>query len=194
MFKIEREMRASLGNYTIGDVVIPLPGNKEIRMGSNTAIALDGKVLGQPAAHNLRLTLSPDRNSLKLTGELVRDNPASPPAFALPLEIIEQREVAVGPTEVQLTRALGVPGASSFPSTDTVSLPLLPPDWTTANRQVRVELDDGQTRVVNPTVLPVNSSATVQGRSVVFSAVRIKDQVNLSLTAPNALRPGTGGD
>src|SRR5260370_33243076 len=100
-------MRASLGNYTIGDVVIPLPGNKEIRMGSNTAIALDGKVLGQTAAHNLRLTLSPDRNSLKLTGHLVRDNPASPPALDLPLDIIQQREGAAAPTAEQLTRARG---------------------------------------------------------------------------------------
>jgi hypothetical protein len=194
VFQIQREVRASLGGYTIGDVLIRLPDNKEIRMGSNTAVTLDGKLLGQPAARNLRLTLSPDRQSLKLTGELVRDNPASPPAFALSLEILEQREVAVGPTEVQLTRALGVPGAGSFPSTDTVALPPLPPDWTTADRQVRVELDDGPACVINPSVLPVSSAATVQGRSVVFTAVRVKDQVNLSLTAPGALRPGTGGD
>src|SRR5436305_10296231 len=124
-------------------------------MGNNTAIALDGKTLGQPAARNLRLTLSPDRQSLKLTGELVRDNLAAPPALALTLEIIEQREVTVGPTEVQLTRALGVPGASTFPSTDTVLLPPLPPGWT-GSRQVRVELDDGQNRVVNPSVVPVS--------------------------------------
>ena len=111
LFKIDREVRAALGGYTIGDVVIPLPGNKEIRMGRNSAVALDGKVLGIPAARDLRLTLSPDRQSLKVTGELVRDDVAKPPVFVLPLEIIEQREVPVGPTEVQLTRALGVPGA-----------------------------------------------------------------------------------
>jgi PKD repeat protein len=191
---INREVRVSTPGCTIGDVVIPVAGNKEIRMGSNTAIALDARALGQPAARNLRLTLAPDRLTLKVTGELVRDNPASAPALVLPLEIIEQREVGVGPTEVQLTRALGLPGMSTFPSTDAVALPPLPPDWTAANRQVRVELDDGQTRVVNPSVVPISSAAVVQGRSVVFSAVRVKDQVNLSLTAPSVIRPGTGGD
>src|SRR5207253_1027897 len=106
------------------EVRVPLAGNKEIRMGSNTEIALDGNVLGQPAARNLRLTLAPDRSSVKLTGELVRENAAAPPSFTLPLEIIEQKEMETSSTEVKLTRALGVPGpGSTFPNADTVTLP-----------------------------------------------------------------------
>jgi PKD repeat protein len=183
VFKFECHTKASLGGYAIADVRIPLAENREIRFGSKTDVLLDAALLGQKAARALRLTLSPDRQTLKLTGELVRDNLASPPVFALPLEILEQREVAAGPTEVQLATALGVPG-STFPSANTVALPPLPSDWTTSDRQVRVELDDGTVAVLQPTPLPTSSITTVAGRSVLFNATRVKDQVNVSLTSP----------
>ncbi len=196
--KIVSQTMAEPGGYTIADVRIPLPDNKEIRMGNNTEIALDGTALGQPAARNLKLTLSQDRQSLKLTGEMVRDNPAAPPRLTFSVEITEQREVAAGPTEVQLAQPLGVPG-SAYPSAGAVALPALPPDWITSNRSVRVELDDGKIIRVNTTQLPTSSQTTVAGFQVMFNAMQVKNQVNVSLTDAKLvpvlpLRSGAGGD
>jgi PKD repeat protein len=188
VFKIEREVKASMsGGYIIADVRIPLPDNKEIRMGTNTDVALDANAMGQKSARNLRLTLSPDRKSLKLTGELVRDNLATPPTFNLPVELTEQRDIDANPTEMKLTRLLGLPG-SPYPSADTIDLPRLAPGLSAANRQVKVEVDDGAVAVFQTSQLPASQSIMVQNRQVVVTARRINDQVSVSLTPGSAIQ------
>ncbi len=166
-------------------------------MGNNTEIALDGTALGQPAARNLKLTLSQDRQSLKLTGEMVATTPRLRRDSRSPSRSRSSGSGA-GPTEVQLAQPLGVPG-SAYPSAGAVALPALPPDWITSNRSVRVELDDGKIIRVNTTPLPTSSQTTVAGFQVMFNAMQVKNQVNVSLTDAKLvpvlpLRSGAGGD
>ena len=191
-FKFDNLAGASMPGYSIADVRIYMPDKKVIRLGGNTEMVLDAIALGQKAARNLRLTLAPDRKSVKLSGELVRSNLTAPPSFMLPVELIEQREIDDGPSEQCLTRALGMPG-STFPSSETVTLPKLPDGGNPANRQIRIELDDGPIIVVPPSQLPVNYLVMVQSRRCIFTATRVNDQVQVTLTESTALRaPGSG--
>ncbi len=185
VYKIETQALATMGGYTIADVNLRA-GDKVLRLGTNTELVLDAAALGLKGARNLKLTLAADRKSLKLTGELVRDNPTAPPNLVLPVQLIEQREVESAATEVKLTRALGMPG-STFPSADTISLPPLPPGAAPASRQVRVELDDGATPLLVTQQLPASGATTVQGRRVMFNASRVNDQIKVSLTEPTTL-------
>ena len=188
VYKFQTQALGSMsGGYTIADLSVRL-GDKLVRLGGNSELALDANALGLKGARNLLLTISPDRKSVKLTGELVRDNPAAPPTLVLPVQITEQSEVEVAPKEVKLTRALGVPG-SSFPSADTITLPPLPPGSTASGRKVSVELDDGATPLLSTPQLPASGLTTVQGRRVLFNATRVNDEIKVSLTEPTTMAP-----
>jgi hypothetical protein len=180
-YRFEKAHPATPGT-TIADVRVKGASGQDVSLGNRTEMDLGDKVMGLRDAHGLKLTLSADRQSATLTGELVRSeaNKGQRCAAVLPVVLTEQRRVAVDlkPQQVSATLAMPTRGGSS-----TVSLPLPPlgGHCEKADRKVMLQVLDGNQVVWEDGQLSHSALVTVQGRRCVVTATQVNDQVRVDL-------------
>src|SRR5262249_40558660 len=133
-------------------------------------------------AKDLHLQLSPDKKSLHLTGELVKESTfgklkSALPSLLVPLSVTLEKRSAVMSQPVPVTAMLGLPSSVTLP------LPPLPKDWVDAKRQIRLELQyNGQT-VWQGSQLPQGNGAivTLGKLRMLLTATLTGQQVRLDL-------------
>jgi PKD repeat protein len=128
---------------------------------------------------NLNLKIAPDKQSVHLTGELVKNgglfNRSAPPSLLVRVILTQERQVPVKRPPIPVTGTLTVPG------TLVLSLPPLPPNWTEPQRQLQLELRDGD-RVLWPEgQLPHAAAITVTNRPCTLTATGLDSQVRIEL-------------
>lgn len=128
----------------------------------------------------LAVAVSPDGRSARLTGELVREGNAPGGNAVVRVVLTQERRTRVSRPAVPVTATLTVPGAAL------VSLPPLPANWTEAQRQVRLEVRDGNRIVWQEAQLPRSAALVVQNRPCTLSTAAQGNQVRLDLTETRA--------
>lgn len=138
--------------------------------------------VNDPAARNLRVIVASDRRSAQLAGELVRQAGRSParkpgpaPTVLARVQLIQERRTPVSRPPVSVTTTLTVPGSSLL------SLPALPPGWVDPQRQLRLELRDGDRLVWQESQLPRGVPVQLQNRRCTLTALPYGNQVRVDL-------------
>jgi PKD repeat protein len=178
-YEFKRPLKAKPG-CSIADLVVKTAADKSASLNGRTAVDLDVNALGLHGVQDLKLSLDADRQTVWLTGKLVRQGHA-PPSLMLWTEMTELREVAANQPNVPVMQSLGLPG-SGMPTTQTLTLPKQQGDWTDLHRQISLQLLDAGTVIWQGAQLPASAVATVQGRRVIVNVTRLNDQqVQISL-------------
>ncbi len=125
---------------------------------------------------NLKVTVNPDGRSARLTGELLRAANAKATNAVVLVVLTQERRTPVARPAVPVSATLSVPGAAL------INLPPLPADWADAQRQLRLELRDGDRIVWQQAPLPRSTSVVVQNRPCTLNATAQGNQVRLDLT------------
>jgi len=181
----ERQVFCESG-CVLRDAVITLGGGKEIRLGNKATIPLDPALLGWKQVQNLALSAGPDRRTLKLTGEYVRDTAllragrAPLPHLTLQVTLQEERETPSGRTVTPMTTTLKLP-ASGSSSSAVLALPPLPPSWVKGQRKLLLELRDGERVAWQQSQLPCSAGLTLQQHPYQVTATASKDQIKIEL-------------
>jgi hypothetical protein len=181
-----REHPAALLNdrhkeWVIRDVQLKTANGKEVSLGGKTEMPLDGAAFGAPGARNLRLVLSPDRSSIHLAGELVRQSAgkgvAQLPTLMIQGTMTEEIRKPEART-VPLPAYLQVPAAGKA-TTEIVTLPPLPKDWVNAQpRKLSLAVwDAGKVATSNMTI-PGKVQLTLQNHPCLLTATPFKDKNN----------------
>jgi PKD repeat protein len=131
--------------------------------------------------HNLQMNVSPDRQAVILTGELLKEEggltqtnlPQSPVPIAIHLS--EERKTLLACPTVPATATLTVPGSS------VLTLPTTPCNCTDRKRQFHFELRDGDHVIWQGSQLPTNALVSIGNRHYVLTATPIGDQVRIDL-------------
>jgi PKD repeat protein len=173
--------------FRIKDVHVPAAHGPGLQMQNQTELLLDPALVKGGTVRNLKLLMSPDRGSVRLTGELVkpaglgkRGTPA--PNVELPVVLVEERRTAAQRPATPVTATLTAPGSAML------MLPPLPADWVDPQRQMRLELRAGDRIVCQESVLPRGKVVTINNRPYLLSATPVGGQLRVDL-AP--ARPGT---
>jgi hypothetical protein len=139
--------------------------------------------VSDPAARNVRVQVAPDRRSVQLLGELVREprrplnrKPAAPTVLAR-VQLIQERRSPVSRPPESVTSTLSVPGSALL------SLPSLPSDWADPQRLLRLELREGDRVVWQESQLPRGVPVQFQNRRCTLTAVPLGNQVRIDLAA-----------
>jgi hypothetical protein len=161
--------------YEIADVRWKGPDGKTQSLRDKGELAIDGKAAGVPSARNLRLQLAADRRWVRLSGELLRGKDSkAPPRLLLRVTLVQEKRTAV-------KRTVPVMATLTAPGTATVPLPPLPQGWTGMQRQLRLELREGDRAVWTGSDLPRAAVVTVRNRSCLLSAAPAGDKVRVDL-------------
>lgn len=146
------------------------------------ALTLDPTAVGCPGARDLKLQLAPDRRSAMLTGQLVREGGKRGGAsLSLPVVLLQERRSRAARPPIPVTSALAVPGSA------TLSLPPLPANWVDTQRQVRVELRDGDRVIWQCSQVPSTAVIPLRGRRYSVTTRVQGNQVAIDLAE---VRPG----
>jgi len=120
------------------------------------------------SVRNVSVQVSPDRASVKVTGELlpatVKPGQSTTGMVALPVTLKVERQSAGGRKPAGSTAMLTVPG------TTTVPLPAVPADWVNAKRKATLELRYGALGILPAVTLPYKSKLTVGTKTYVITA------------------------
>jgi PKD repeat protein len=175
---INRQAPAKPG-HEIADVHLRLTSGQTLRMQGKAELALDAAALGLKGARNLKLQMAPDRRSVRLTGELVRETGgkrATPTSLVLPVVLVQQKKTPAARAAVPVAATLTVPGSTLL------TLPPVPADWVNVQRQSKLELRDGDRLVWQDTRLPAKAVVTVGSRRCQLTATPEGDRIRLNLT------------
>jgi PKD repeat protein len=144
---------------------------------------VDTKVLAsgeQQGVQNLKVELAPDKQSVRLSGQLVKQTKIFGKTPQLPhasvrLELTEVQQVTSPPTPTQIAVPLSVPG------TTVVSLPPTPANVTVKSRSLCLEVILGDQRLVTGADLPHNRTVMLQGRPYQLNAAVVGNQVRVDV-------------
>jgi hypothetical protein len=177
------------------DLKLPVEAGYEfshVQLASSGEPTLDCKnkcqaVINAPStcrgAKNLQLQVSPDKRSLRLTGELVKETSLAKlksalPTLLVPVTVTQEKQSPASSSPIPVTASITtLPGLALLP------LPPLPSDWVDAKRLIRLELKfNGQT-IWQGSQLPLGRGAivTVGKRKLLLTAVQAAEQVRLDL-------------
>src|SRR5262249_37340729 len=97
--RFEKLAPAKIG-YELKEVRVATGSGQGARLIPGAILPLDANALGATGARNLQLQIAPDRHSVKLTGELVKDSAAAKgkgpmPTVVFPVVLVQQRKSAV---------------------------------------------------------------------------------------------------
>jgi PKD repeat protein len=143
--------------------------------------------VADPNVKDLRLEVAADRRSVRLTGQLIRDSSrlsirgAAPVSRVVRVHLTQERRTPITRPTVPVAATLSVPGSALL------SLPPLPGDWVEPQRQLRLELRDGDRVIWREAPLPRGAIVTLQGRRCTLTAVPAGNQVRVDLA--DAPRP-----
>jgi hypothetical protein len=168
-------------NFTPDSKSVARPINKLIpaRQGFEITAARWEPVSGK-GGKDIKLAVAADRRSARLTGELVKDS-GRPQNLILKVILTQEQRKPVTRPPVTVTAALSAPG------TDLLPLPPPPQYWTDVQRQLRLELRDGDRIIWPQSQLPHNVPVTIRGRRCILNATVSGEQVRVDITEP---RPG----
>lgn len=142
-------------------------------------------------AEGLDLKIADDHHSAHLTGKLTRESRlfhrsgASPSLLVRVTLTQENRAPATRPT-VPVTIAMPVPGSATLP------LPALPDNWLNADRQLRLEMRDGDRVVFRESALPRKAALQVRDRRCTLTATSFGNQVRIELAEVRPDPPPSG--
>ncbi len=177
------ESFAALSRSTLQPINRTLPA----RQGYEIASARLEQVSGN-GGQDLKVQVSADRRSARLTGELVRDSgglfqrKAVAPNLALRVVLVQEQRVRVTRPPTVVVATLPMPGTGMLP------LPPVPADWENVQRQLRIELREGEQVIWPQSPLPHNASLTMHNQPCTVNAATVGDQVQIDVTAAP---PGT---
>jgi PKD repeat protein len=177
-YPFARPFKASPG-YTIADVLVPpcVPNAPPTHLGTQTAMTLDCAGLGIRSARTVQLQLSPDRQLVTVTGELVRQTGLT--ALSMPVVLRQQRRVAAHQAN-PVTATLALPNPGGTTST-LLHLPPIPPDWVDSQRSVLLEVRSGGQVIWQGSQLPRGALVTVGGRRCVLTTTLTAEQMRVDL-------------
>jgi PKD repeat protein len=144
--------------------------------------------INDKGARNLAMTIDPDKQSVHLTGELVRDTTlvnrikgsAPPPGMLVRLTLTQQRQVPDSRPPVAVSGTLSLPGQALL------GLPPMPDTWVEPLRQLRMELRDGDKVLWQGADMPRGALLTLQNRRFALTATPLENQVRVDLTEVKA--------
>jgi hypothetical protein len=179
--------------WVFADVRLKATDGREVSLASQTEIDLDPGSLGLRSARSLKLQLSSDRTSVKLTGELFRDpaHPEQPCGLALPATLVEQRRKSVNLKAQQVTGVLPLP-ADGVAGSAVLPLPPLQKACQKAQRQLKVQLRDGDVVVWEDVGATHSGLVTIRNHRYIAAATLQADRVRIDLLEAPAM-PGLGG-
>jgi PKD repeat protein len=170
-------------DHIIADVTIKGPTGSDVAsLGQRTALDLDAEQLGLHSVRNLHLEVADDRQSVRLTGDLVRD-PAhrdDPCGMVLPVVLREQKRVSMDLKAQEVTAVVALPENGS-PSSVMLPFPPLAKTCEKAQRNLTLQLRDGDQVVWQDTQLTKSAIATLQKRRFVVTATKMSDQVRVDM-------------
>jgi hypothetical protein len=146
----------------------------------------------EPNVRNPKLTISPDKTKVILTGELVKPGgmlawqKSPPPNMWIPTVVLtmEHRAEPVQKTPDPMTVTLNVPGTTVIP------MPHLSSHWEVKSTSLNLELRDGGALVYKDTKLPISTSVQFKSHPYHLSVTQAADGVHLDLIDVRAtLRP-----
>src|SRR5262249_2987030 len=133
--RFEHKLSASPG-WSIGDVRLEQGKKPGPGMQGQARLVLDPGSLGLASVRNLVLERDGDGKTVRLSGELVRENSShsSPPVLSMPVILCEERRRPVSRPAIPVLAALPVPGNTQL------LLPPLSQGWELKDRRLRMEL------------------------------------------------------
>jgi hypothetical protein len=150
-----------------------------------TVVDIDPLAAGVPGVQNLRIQLAPDRRSVALSGDMMRPVSSgqadqSAPVITVPVVFYEEKRSKADRPAVAVTSTVSLPGSAML------GLPPLPSGWVDAQRQIQVEILDGEKVIWQSSQLPVNTTISIRDRSYSLSALLDGSQVHFDLTEPRS--------
>ena len=134
-----------------------------------------------PAARNLQVKVAADRKSCQLVGEMTRPtggkvgSQGTGDTMVVKVLLTQERRTRVNRSPVAMTATVAVPGSTM------ISLPPLPDGWVDAQRQVRLELRDGERVLWQDSQMPHGVPVVVQNHRCAISATPVGNQVKVDL-------------
>jgi len=184
VFAFERQLAAK-PDHVFADVRMQTREGEIIRLGQRSQMILDPGMFQLQNIRNLLLTVSADRKSLRLSGEMIRTEEAAQgkvalPSLALPVELVEERRSPAIKSGIPVATTLALPanGQSSFAS---LVLPAPPSDWVDVQRKVRLEIRDDTTTLWQETKIPSSGFINYQKKRYMLSATKSGEQVRIDL-------------
>lgn len=129
---------------------------------------------------DLKLELAPDRRSVRLTGELVRDAGSKAgngpvPSLVVKFAMTQEKRTPVQRGPIPVTSILNERGLALL------TLPPPRPDWVDIRRQLRLEIREGDRVVFREAPLPRNAPISTGERQYTLSAMQHGDQVRIDM-------------
>ncbi|MCI0377288.1 MAG: PKD domain-containing protein [Gemmataceae bacterium] len=133
------------------------------------------------AVKSHKLSISPDKTKIRLSGELVKQGGflqknAPPPSWVPTVQVtLERRALPERKTSDPVAANLNVPGSTLVP------LPKLPNGWAVADRKLNLELRDGATIIYRGSVLPSGANVQIRNRACRVTATELADHVRVDV-------------
>lgn len=132
-------------------------------------------------ARNMAVKVASDGHDARFTGELVRTgglfHRGEHPAGAVARVVLTQeRRLPDTRSAIPVTGTLALPGSALL------VLPPFPANWESPQRQLRLELRDGDRVVWPESQLPHTAPVTIQGRRCYLTATPLGSQIRIELT------------
>jgi PKD repeat protein len=136
-------------------------------------------------ARGLELKVAPDGQSAHLTGELVQETSlfrrnGAPPNVVVRAILTQERRLS------DMRQAIPVTGTLSVPGSALLALPPLPANWIDPQRQLRLELRDGDRVVWQESQLPRGGGVALDKGHYSLTATPLGNQVRVELTEEKA--------
>lgn len=137
-------------------------------------------VVNECGSRNLEVKVAPDRQSVLVSGDLVKDGGllnrnAPPPSAVVQVVLTLERRAVVKRPPIPVTGMLSAPGSL------VVALPGFPPNWTNQQRQLQVELRDGDKVVWQGPQMPQGAVVTLQNHSCSLTATPQGNQIRIDV-------------
>jgi hypothetical protein len=125
------------------------------------------------SVRNLRLDINPDKTVVRVTGELIKSNS---PKWSTQIKLTqEMRSQPVRQNMEPIPVALQVPGVTVVP------IPHLPLNFEARQKNLNLEVRDGNRVIWHGTQLPINQVVQFKNRPCRFTATEQGDQIRLDV-------------
>lgn len=147
------------------------------------------ETVNDQGVRNLEVKIAPDRQSVRVTGELVKasgffNRNTPPPSLMVKVLLTQERRVTESRPALPVTGAINVPGSLLL------ALPSFPANWIDPQRQLKLELRDGDRVVWQQVQLPRNAPVTAQNHACTLTATPLgSSQIRIDLV-DNKAAPG----
>jgi hypothetical protein len=192
---VKRQAMQVLTSTTTRTVSVPFPPkSKETVAPLATFIGadqgcqiMDARLVQAANVKDAKVEITPDRQQIKLTGQIVRPTTflrlphTQPPPAVLQLAMTQERQMPVVALPVEpVGDSFTVPGSTLLP------VPKLDSGWVMKQQTLSIELRDGDRVVWQAAQFPATGTVLVQGRQLRASAALSGEQVRVDLIPVDA--------